>query len=112
MRFVFFTLLMGHQHRHGHRVQDALRRATQDELAHARATIGAHDDQVGVKATAAHDVAPGIEIGERILSRAADIDADLIVMGAYGRSRVRELVLGGATKGILEAMTVPVLMAH
>lgn len=66
----------------------------------------------GVKATAAHDVAPGIEIGERILSRAADIDADLIVMGAYGRSRVRELVLGGATKGILDAMTVPVLMAH
>jgi nucleotide-binding universal stress UspA family protein len=33
-------------------------------------------------------------------------------MGAYGHSRLRELVLGGATRTILEAMTVPVLMSH
>ena len=66
----------------------------------------------GVKATAARDVAPGVEVGERILSRAADTAADLIVMGAYGRSRLRELVLGGATRTLLGAMTVPVLMAH
>jgi nucleotide-binding universal stress UspA family protein len=66
----------------------------------------------GVKATAARDVAPGVDVGERILSRAADSGADLIVMGAYGRSRLRELVLGGATRTLLEAMTVPVLMAH
>jgi nucleotide-binding universal stress UspA family protein len=48
----------------------------------------------------------------QILSRAADFNADLIVMGAYGHSRVRELVLGGATRTLLEAMTVPVLMSH
>jgi nucleotide-binding universal stress UspA family protein len=47
-----------------------------------------------------------------LLSRAADKGADLIVMGAYGHSRLRELVLGGATRHILEHMTVPVLMAH
>jgi len=48
----------------------------------------------------------------QVLSRAADTSADLIVMGAYGHSRVRELVLGGVTRTILESMTVPVLMSH
>ena len=52
------------------------------------------------------------DVGSQILSRAADISADLIVMGAYGHARVRELVLGGVTRSLLEAMTVPVLMSH
>ncbi len=65
----------------------------------------------GVKATAAQQHA-GIDVGEQILSRAADSDADLIVMGAYGHSRTRELVLGGATRTVLGAMTVPVLFSH
>jgi len=47
-----------------------------------------------------------------MLSRAADTSADLIVMGGYGHSRLRELVLGGVTQSMLEAMTVPVLMSH
>ena len=47
-----------------------------------------------------------------LLSRASDFQADLIVMGGYGHSRVREIVLGGATREILEAMTVPILMSH
>jgi nucleotide-binding universal stress UspA family protein len=51
-------------------------------------------------------------VGELILSRAADLDADLLVMGAYGHSRVRELVLGGATRDILGSMTLPVLLSH
>lgn len=66
----------------------------------------------GVKATAARQTVPELEIGPQILSRAADTAADLIVMGGYGRSRLREMVLGGATHALLEAMTVPVLMAH
>jgi nucleotide-binding universal stress UspA family protein len=66
----------------------------------------------GVKATAARQSAEGIDVGSQILSRAADSDADLIVMGAYGHSRMRELALGGATRSLLDAMTVPVLMAH
>lgn len=65
----------------------------------------------GVKVSAARQQA-GIDIGSQILSRAADSDADLIVMGAYGHSRAREIVLGGATRSLLQAMTVPVLMAH
>jgi nucleotide-binding universal stress UspA family protein len=46
------------------------------------------------------------------LSRAADLGADLLVIGAYGHSRVRELLLGGATRSILQSMTLPVLMSH
>jgi len=66
----------------------------------------------GVKATAARQRAPSLDIGAQILSRAADTGADLIVMGGYGHSRLREVVLGGATRSLLEAMTVPVLMSH
>jgi nucleotide-binding universal stress UspA family protein len=53
-----------------------------------------------------------LEVGEMLLSAAADTTADLIVMGAYGRSRLRELILGGATHSIFRHMTAPVLMAH
>jgi nucleotide-binding universal stress UspA family protein len=52
------------------------------------------------------------DVTSTILSHAADSGADLVVMGAYGHSRLREFVLGGATRGMLEAMTVPVLMSH
>lgn len=48
----------------------------------------------------------------QMLSHAADLDADLIVMGAYGHTRWTERVLGGATQGMLSSMTVPVLMSH
>jgi nucleotide-binding universal stress UspA family protein len=47
-----------------------------------------------------------------LLSRLADLGADLLVMGAYGHSRMRELLLGGATRSLLQSMTVPVLMSH
>jgi nucleotide-binding universal stress UspA family protein len=54
----------------------------------------------------------GVPVGDMLLSRASDLGADLIVMGCYGHSRWRELVLGGATRSILKSMTVPVLMSH
>ena len=53
-----------------------------------------------------------IRVGDWLLSRVADLDGDLIVMGGYGHSRWREQVLGGATRAVLAEMTVPVLMAH
>lgn len=53
-----------------------------------------------------------IDTTSAILSYVADAGADLIVMGGYGHSRLREFVLGGVTRGILESMTVPVLMSH
>ena len=51
-------------------------------------------------------------VARTLLSHAVDVQADLIVMGGYGHSRLREIVLGGTTRRILQAMTVPVLMAH
>ena len=53
-----------------------------------------------------------IGVGDWLLSRIADLGADLLVMGGYGHPRWRERVLGGATRALLGAMTVPVLMAH
>lgn len=53
-----------------------------------------------------------IRAGEDLLSQAADLQADLIVMGAYGHSRFREIMLGGVSQTILSSMTAPVLMAH
>lgn len=66
----------------------------------------------GVKVMVARQSGAGYDVGAQILSRAADVGADLIVMGAYGHARVREMVLGGVTRTMLEAMTVPVLMSH
>ena len=66
----------------------------------------------GVEVTVQRDVAADSDVGSVILSRAADHNVDLIVMGLYGHSRLREMVLGGASRTLLETMTVPVLMAH
>jgi nucleotide-binding universal stress UspA family protein len=66
----------------------------------------------GLKAEITHSRSGELPVGEDILSRAADFSADLIVMGGYGHTRLRETVFGGATRTILEHMTVPVLMAH
>ena len=66
----------------------------------------------GVKPTVHASVAPDISVGNEILSRLADLDADLLVMGAYGHSRMRELVFGGVTRHIARHMTVPTLFSH
>lgn len=52
------------------------------------------------------------DMGDLILSRAADLEADMLVMGCYGHSRAREWVLGGASNTLLKSMTLPVWMAH
>ena len=76
------------------------------------ADICLHLARHGVNAEAHQTAAGDIEVGDILLSRAADWRTDLIVMGAYGHSRLREIVLGGATKHLLKYMTVPVLMSH
>ncbi|MCM5680575.1 universal stress protein [Schlegelella sp. S2-27] len=65
----------------------------------------------GVDATVARETTE-IGIGEALLSRAADLGSDLLVMGAYGHTRLAEFVLGGATRTLLAGMALPVLMAH
>jgi nucleotide-binding universal stress UspA family protein len=54
----------------------------------------------------------GSAVTDLILAEATSIGADLIVMGGYGHSRLRELMLGGATRHMIERMTLPVLLAH
>jgi nucleotide-binding universal stress UspA family protein len=76
------------------------------------ADIALHLARHGMKAEAAHTVAKDIADGEALLSYAADIGADLIVAGAYGHSRARELVFGGVTRTLLAEMTAPVLLSH
>ena len=53
-----------------------------------------------------------ISAADLLLSQLADLGADLLVMGCYGQSRVRELLLGGMTRTVLRHMTVPVFMSH
>jgi nucleotide-binding universal stress UspA family protein len=57
-------------------------------------------------------VAPYTNVADVILNEVAETGVDLIVMGAYSHSRLRETVLGGVTRSILKSMTAPVLMAH
>ncbi len=66
----------------------------------------------GVKAQVKRIVADDVDAGELLLSHAADIGADLIVMGGYSRPRISQLVWGGVSRLILGSMTVPVLMSH
>ncbi len=61
------------------------------------------------------ELLPGLtstEVGDALLSLAVDLSTDLIVMGGYGHSRFREIILGGVTRTVLAAMTIPVLMSH
>jgi len=66
----------------------------------------------GIAATAESAVSDAVPVADILLSRAADLGVDLIVMGAWGHSRLREFVLGGVSRGFFREMTLPVLMAH
>lgn len=66
----------------------------------------------GVKCEATQAVQPRTNVGQTLLTHAKDCRADLLVMGCYGHSRLREFVLGGASEHVLRHMTIPVLMSH
>lgn len=76
------------------------------------ADIAQHLARHSLKVEFKRIVAGDQDVGSMILSTAADLGSDMIVMGGYGHSRLREFVLGGATRTILNSMTVPVLMSH
>ena len=107
-----------------HAALPALRRASSVTLASFRRPKEEDDDRQpsgadmlrflsrhGIQATFERNVT-GIDIADALLSRVAELGADLLVMGGYGHSRLRELILGGVTRQILAQMTVPVLTAH
>jgi nucleotide-binding universal stress UspA family protein len=85
-------------------------KAKSDEI--PGADLGQHLARHGLKVEVKRITSPDIDVPSTILSYAADSSADMIVMGGYGHSRLREFVLGGVTRGILETMTVPALMSH
>lgn len=87
-------------------IDDARGSRTADPEAFAR-----HLEIHGVRARGRRLSSAG-DVSDTLLSHAADTGADTLVMGGYGHSRLREFVLGGATRGILQAMTVPVVMMH
>jgi len=76
------------------------------------ADLGQHLARHGLKVDVKRITSSDIDVASTLLSHAADSSADLMVMGGYGHSRLREFVLGGATLGLLESMTLPVLMSH
>jgi nucleotide-binding universal stress UspA family protein len=83
-----------------------------DHGAEPGADIALHLARHGIKVEAQHLEAKGLSVADTLLSRLADQGIDLLVMGAYGHSRLRELVLGGVTRQLFQQMTVPVLMSH
>jgi nucleotide-binding universal stress UspA family protein len=74
--------------------------------------LAKHLARHGLQVSLKRITSPEIDVASTILSYAADSNADMIVMGGYGHSRLREFVLGGVTRSILETMTVPALMSH
>ncbi|MCW5749091.1 MAG: universal stress protein [Alphaproteobacteria bacterium] len=80
----------------------------QEPGADVAAWLARHD----VKVDVVRDTSGDIDVGSIILSRASDLNVDMVVMGIYGHSRLRELVLGGVSRTMLQQMTVPVLIAH
>jgi nucleotide-binding universal stress UspA family protein len=76
------------------------------------ADIAHHLARHGAKVEVNRIVSTETDVASTILSHAADSSADFLVMGGYGHSRLREFVLGGATRGILASMTLPTLLSH
>lgn len=85
------------------------------QLARHGVTVEVDDEYSGdvrVAAGVYDEVKDDINVGEVLLSRLSDLSADLLVMGGYGQSRIREMIMGGLTRHVMRSMTVPVLMSH
>ncbi|MDB5359701.1 MAG: putative Universal stress protein UspA-like nucleotide-binding protein [Rhodospirillales bacterium] len=80
--------------------------------AQGAAALGAHLTRHGLAVEVRHDGGGSIGVPDLLLSLASDLSADLMVMGAYGHNRLRDLIMGGVTRAILDHMTLPVLMSH
>ena len=78
----------------------------------ANTDMAEHLSRYDINVNTLSSVRNRVPIAETLLSRVADLGADLLVMGAYGHSRLREYAFGGTTRTILNSMTVPVLMTH
>ncbi|MEO6972604.1 MAG: universal stress protein [Rhodoferax sp.] len=82
------------------------------KIGDGRLDLGGYLKLSGIEAIWHHEGREPEKLGEMLLSRAFDLQADLLVMGCYGHSRAREWVLGGTTHTVLQSMTLPVLMVY
>jgi nucleotide-binding universal stress UspA family protein len=71
-----------------------------------------HLQRHGIPARAEETLQGDLRISDVLLSRAADLAVDLLVAGAYHHSQLREALVGGVSRELLDHMTVPVLMSH
>ena len=78
----------------------------------AASEVGGLLTRHGVAAEWRRDSTKDVPLAERLLNRITDECADLLVMGAFGRPRVRQALLGGVTRRIMRSMTVPVFISH
>ena len=76
------------------------------------ADISRHLARHGVHVEAQQVETKEVSIADMLLNRIADESVDLLVMGAYGHARVREIWLGGVTRSLMKTMTVPVFISH
>jgi len=107
--------IAAHLARHGVRVEagHGVFGPETEAVDEALTTVGGYGfQQRGAWSRTRHPPIGGIDVGDALLSAVADHGVDLLVMGAYGHSRLRELILGGATRQVLKTMTVPVLMSN
>jgi len=79
---------------------------------HPGLNIAAHLERRGVKVSVKNLASGPRSVSQSLCVAAQDVGADLMVMGAYGHSRLREMVFGGATRELLESAPLPLLMAH
>jgi nucleotide-binding universal stress UspA family protein len=67
----------------------------------------------GIAATARHRAPlPGVAVGQQLLAAAREENADMLVMGGYGKAPWREMLLGGATRQVVGTSLLPILIAH
>ena len=78
----------------------------------ATADLAEHLARHNINVIAQDMVKNEVPVAETLLSRLSDTGSDMLVMGAYGHSRLREYTFGGVTRTLLDSMTVPVLMTH
>ncbi|HEY9568020.1 MAG TPA: universal stress protein, partial [Thalassobaculum sp.] len=76
------------------------------------ADIATHLARHGIKVEVQVYTQRNLSVGDMLLARIADTGVDMVVLGAYGHARLREMVLGGVTRDMLRVMTVPLFMSH